>query len=126
ECSLAGIVRALEASRATGVRLVVGSEFVLDCGLKCVLLVETASGYTRLCELVTHARRAVEGQGYRLARADVERRLSDVDPSVCGLFALWIPGARPIRSRAAGCAGCSANAPSSPWSCTASRTTRRG
>src|SRR5690606_24554996 len=95
ECSLAGIVRALEASRATGVRLVVGSEFVLDCGLKCVLLVETASGYTRLCELVTHARRAVEGKGYRLARADVERRLSDVDPSVCGLFALWIPGRTP-------------------------------
>ena len=26
ECSMAGIVRALEASRATGVRLVVGSE----------------------------------------------------------------------------------------------------
>ncbi len=34
ECSLAGIVRGLEASRATGVKLIVGSEFVLACGLK--------------------------------------------------------------------------------------------
>src|SRR3546814_19020325 len=45
ECSLAGIVRALEASRATGVRLIVGSEFTLDDGLKLVLLVEDREGY---------------------------------------------------------------------------------
>ena len=95
ECSLAGIVRGLEASRATGVRLIVGSELILDCGLKCVLLVETAAGYTRLCELITRARRAVEGKGYRLAREDVERALADVDASLCGLFALWIPAREP-------------------------------
>ena len=73
ECSLAGIVRALEASEATGVPLVVGSEFVLADGLKCVLLVQTQAGYTRLCELVTVARRGVDGKGYQLARADVEQ-----------------------------------------------------
>src|SRR5690606_18102922 len=92
ECSLAGIVRGLEASRATGLRLIVGSEFTLECGLKCVLLVETPAGYTRLCELITRARRAVEGKGYRLTRQDVERGLAGVDASLCGLFALWIPG----------------------------------
>ena len=91
ECSLAGIVRGLEASRATGLKLVVGSEFTLDCGLKCVLLVETAAGYTRLCELITTARRAVEKKGYRLSRRDVERVLGDGGPAACGLFALWIP-----------------------------------
>ncbi len=53
ECSLAGIVRGLEASRASGVRLVVGSEFTLVCGLKMVLLVQNRAGYTRLCELIT-------------------------------------------------------------------------
>ena len=100
ECSLAGIVRGLEASRATGVKLVVGSEFTLDCGLKCVLLVETPAGYTRLCELITTARRAVTGKGYRLARADVERLLSDADPSLCGLFALWIPACDPDPAQA--------------------------
>jgi error-prone DNA polymerase len=95
ECSLAGIVRALEASRETGVKLIVGSEFTLDCGLKCVLLVETAAGYTRLCELITTARRAVDGKGYRLSRGDVETQLAGIDPAVCGLFALWIPGGTP-------------------------------
>ncbi|GAB3514298.1 error-prone DNA polymerase [Pseudoxanthomonas daejeonensis] len=111
ECSLAGIVRALEASEATGVPLVVGSEFVLVDGLKCVLLVENHAGYTRLCELITVARRSVEKKGYRLARADVERVIAagaqgdwageaGVEPGLpgsahCGLFALWIPGAEP-------------------------------
>lgn len=94
ECSLAGIVRGWEAARATEVTLIVGSEFLLACGLKCVLLVETAAGYTRLCELITTARRAVDKKGYRLTRQDVERIVSDVDPRVCGLFALWLPPQR--------------------------------
>jgi len=98
ECSLAGIVRALEASEATGVPLVVGSEFVLECGLKCVLLVETHAGYTRLCELITVARRAADKGSYRLLRADVERVVGGPPPS-CGLFALWIPGAEPDPSQ---------------------------
>src|SRR5690606_24933546 len=73
ECSLAGIVRALEASEATGLPLVVGSEFVLVDGLRCVLLVEHRAGYTRLCELITIARRAAGKGRYCLARGDVER-----------------------------------------------------
>ena len=95
ECSLAGIVRALEAARATGVKLVVGSEFTLVCGLKCVLLVETAAGYTRLCELITTARRAAPKGTYRLARQDVERVLGGGDPEAGGLFALWLPARAP-------------------------------
>ena len=95
ECSLAGIVRGWEASRATEVKLIVGSEFTQACGLKCVLLVETAAGYTRLCELITTARRAVDKKGYRLTRQDMARIVSDVDPLVCGLFALWLPSQRP-------------------------------
>ncbi len=95
ECSLAGIVRGLEASRATGLKLVVGSEFTLSCGLKCVLLVETAAGYTRLCELITIARRAAAKGSYRLGREDVERVVEDCDPALSGLFALWIPAPVP-------------------------------
>ena len=38
---LAGIVRALEASERPGCKLIVGSEFQLDDGLKLVLLAET-------------------------------------------------------------------------------------
>ncbi|MCW5579774.1 MAG: error-prone DNA polymerase [Luteimonas sp.] len=93
ECSLAGIVRALEASEASGVRLVVGSEFTLACGTKLVLLVEKQSGYTRLCELITRGRRGGAKKGaYRLSRADIAVMLAGIDPEVCGLFALWIPG----------------------------------
>ncbi|MDQ3494118.1 MAG: error-prone DNA polymerase, partial [Pseudomonadota bacterium] len=88
ECSLAGIVRALEASRATGIKLVVGSEFTLECGLRLVLLVESFAGYGNLCRLITRARRsAVKGQ-YRICRDD----LADGVP---GTFALWLPGAAP-------------------------------
>jgi error-prone DNA polymerase len=44
ECSLAGIVRALEASRETGVRLIVGSEIRVEAGPKLVLLAESQTG----------------------------------------------------------------------------------
>ena len=101
ECSLAGIVRAWEAARACSVRLIVGSEFVLACGLKCVLLAEDRAGYTRLCELITAGRRGDSKKGhYRLARADVERVLADVDAETCGLFALWLPGKAPDHAEA--------------------------
>ncbi|RZL90674.1 MAG: PHP domain-containing protein, partial [Variovorax sp.] len=53
ECSLAGIVRAFEASRECGLKLIVGSEFTLVDGLRFVALVETLAGYTQLCELIT-------------------------------------------------------------------------
>ncbi|WP_234446622.1 error-prone DNA polymerase [Luteimonas sp. MC1750] len=72
ECSLAGIVRAHEAAKITGVKLVVGAEFRLDDGLRLVLLVEDAAGYARLCRLITTARRAATKGEYRLSRADIE------------------------------------------------------
>lgn len=101
ECSLAGIVRALEASEATGVRLVVGSEFTLACDTKLVLLVEKPSGYTRLCELITRGRRGDAKKGtYRLSRTDVVDMLAGIDPEVSGLFALWIPGREPDMTQA--------------------------
>jgi error-prone DNA polymerase len=88
ECSLAGIVRALEASEATGVPLIVGSEFTLDDGLKLVLLVEDRAGYAHLCRLITQGRRRSPKGEYRLTRDD----LAD---GPAGLLALWIPGASP-------------------------------
>ncbi|MDQ3288321.1 MAG: error-prone DNA polymerase [Pseudomonadota bacterium] len=96
EGSLAGIVRALEASRKTGVRLIVGSE-VLICdddapngsgiGPKCVLLVESHDGYAALCQLLTRARRRAPKGEYRLLRED----FGDTN----GLLALWTPGMLP-------------------------------
>jgi error-prone DNA polymerase len=93
ECSLAGIVRALDAAETVGIHLVVGAEFRLEDGLRLVLLVEHRAGYSQLCRLITVARRAAEKGGYRLSRADVEREAFDAGAT--GLFALWLPGAEP-------------------------------
>ncbi len=83
ECSLAGIVRALEASKQHGLALITGSEFQLACGLKLVLLCQDMSGYQTLCGLITTARRRSEKGHYELRRADINA----VDST--GLLALW-------------------------------------
>src|SRR5688572_5072389 len=85
ECTLAGIVRALEASEATGVPLIVGSEMTIEGGPKLVLLVETQAGYRRLCELITAARRRTGKGTYRLLREDFDAAPLE------GLLALWVP-----------------------------------
>ena len=72
ECSLAGIVRALEASEEHGVALIVGSEVQLVDGPKLVLLAADQDGYSELCRLITCARRRSEKGEYSLTRADVE------------------------------------------------------
>ncbi len=87
ECSLAGIVRALEASERFDVKLIVGSEMQIEDGPKLVLLVENATGYTALCRLITCARRRARKGEYRLLRED----FTDTE----GLLALWVPGEQP-------------------------------
>ena len=84
ECSMAGIVRAHEAAKRTGLRLVVGNEIRIEDGPKLVLLVETKAGYERLCRLITDARRRSEKGEYRITWDD----LSDGLP---GTLALWVP-----------------------------------
>ncbi|MDR7192617.1 error-prone DNA polymerase [Luteimonas terrae] len=92
ECSLAGIVRGLEASEETGLKLIVGSEFRLLDDTRFVLLVETRAGYAQLCALITRGRRAGTKGQYRLSRADVEAEFRGTTP---GVFAVWLPGATP-------------------------------
>ncbi len=88
ECSLAGIVRALEASRATGLKLIVGAEFQLCEGPKLVVLCATKAGYTALCALITRGRRAAVKGSYQLTCADLANGLP-------GTFALWLPAPEP-------------------------------
>ena len=96
ECSLAGIVRALEASIASGMALIVGSEITLDDGLKLVLLVEDRQGYSALCELITRGRRRSAKGEYALTRQDLDAGLSGV--LLPGVLLLWLPGATPSRA----------------------------
>jgi len=71
ECSLAGSVRAHLAARDLGVKLIIGSEFVLDDGVRLVLLATNRATYGDLCQLITRGRRSATKGTYRLARADV-------------------------------------------------------
>ncbi|MEE9102695.1 error-prone DNA polymerase [Pseudomonas nitroreducens] len=84
ECSLAGIVRAWQASKETEIPLITGSELSLSQGPKLVLLAENLNGYENLCRLLTHARRRAEKGSYRLVRADF-------DGSLDHLLAIWLP-----------------------------------
>lgn len=84
EASMAGIVRALEASRKTGVALIVGSELQLEDGPKLVLLAENLAGYRTLCRWISLGRRRSPKGSYRLAMADL-------DGASDGLVALWCP-----------------------------------
>jgi error-prone DNA polymerase len=86
ECSLAGIVRALEAAKETGLKLIVGTEVRLEDGVKLIVLATDHSGYSDICRLITTGRRRSAKGEYRLTRADIEQLGS-------GVRMLWAPGA---------------------------------
>ncbi len=110
ECSVAGVVRAQVALRkvresaakeaavpgATApavLKLIIGAEFRLDCGLKFVALAMNRQGYGRLCSLITCGRRAAPKGEYLLTRADVETCLQQC-------LILWLPEREPQREAA--------------------------
>ena len=84
ECTLAGIVRAWQAAKAHGLKLIVGSEVRVQDGPRLVLLVQNLTGYQNLCGLITRARRRAKKGEYCLL-AD------DFDAHHQGLLALWVP-----------------------------------
>lgn len=85
ECSLAGIVRAWQASKDTGLPLIIGSEVQIEGGPKLVLLVENLTGYQALCRLITRARRRAEKGRYQALREDLSEWPLE------GLLAIWLP-----------------------------------
>jgi error-prone DNA polymerase len=85
ECSLSGIVRALDAAKGLKVKLIVGTEVRLADGIKLVILATTQYGYSDICKLITTGRRCSEKGEYRLTREDVEQLGGDVR-------ILWSPG----------------------------------
>jgi len=85
ECSLAGIVRAWQASKDTGLPLIIGSEVQIEGGPKLVLLVENLTGYQALCQLITRAPRRAEKGRYQALREDLSEWPLE------GLLAIWLP-----------------------------------
>ena len=86
ECSLAGIVRAWQAAKKSGVRLITGTEVRLADGPKLVLLAQNLAGYQRICALITAGRRRSPKGQYELSRIDL-------DGDNEGVLAIWTPGA---------------------------------
>src|SRR5258708_922009 len=63
--SLAGIVRAHEAAKVTGVRLIVGCRLDLQCGTSVLVYPIDRAAYARLCRLLTLGKsRAGKGQSH--------------------------------------------------------------
>ena len=85
ECSVSGVVRAHMAAKDSAIdKLIVGSEFRLESGLKLVVLAQNRSGYGTLCELITRGRRAAEKGSYKLVADDFGNGLPDC-------LVLWVP-----------------------------------
>ncbi|MBS1158017.1 MAG: error-prone polymerase, DnaE-like protein [Proteobacteria bacterium] len=93
ECSLAGVVRAHQAAKAAGLKLIIGSEMLMQDGLKLVFLACNRHGYGNLSALITLARRRSAKGAYSLQRHDLEA----ISPSgaLPDCLVLWLPGAAP-------------------------------
>ncbi len=83
ECSVAGLVRAHAEAKKLGLKLLAGSEFVLDGGdgrFRLIALARNLNGWGHLCEFITAGRRAAPKGEYRLGWHDVTAdRLQDCE-----------------------------------------------
>ncbi len=82
--SLAGIVRAREAAKATGIRLVVGCRLDLSCGMSVLIYPTDRAAYGRLCRLLTL------GKG-RAGKAKCHLEWKDLAAYGEGLIAVLVP-----------------------------------
>jgi len=86
ECSLAGAVRAHQEAKECGLRLIFGTEILIDKRLKLVLLAADRGSYGAISSLITTGRRRMKKGRYSIARADVECLAGS------GTLVLWVPG----------------------------------
>ncbi|MDQ1902840.1 error-prone DNA polymerase [Paracoccus sp. WLY502] len=82
--TLAGVVRAWEAAKATGVRLVVGCRLDLACGMALLVYPTDRAAYARLCRLLTLGKSRAGKSRCHLDWADVAEHAE-------GLIAVLIP-----------------------------------
>ncbi len=79
ECSLAGVVRAHEAARERGLKLLIGAQFEVQHAAPFTLIVLACNlnGYGNLCEFITRLRRRADKGSYRLERHEIVPRALD-------------------------------------------------
>ena len=72
ECSFAGVVRAHVAAKECGLKLILGTEILLQEKMKLVLLATDRRSYGAISALITTGRRRGKKGAYSLSRLDVE------------------------------------------------------
>ena len=82
--SLAGVVRAHEAAKVTGVRLIVGCRLALDDGATILVFPQDRPAYSRLCRLLTLGKS-------RGGKGNCRLGWSDVAAYAEGLIAILVP-----------------------------------
>ena len=75
ECSLAGIVRAHVAARDCGLKLLIGTEIVIEEHMRLVLLATNRESYGHMSMLISRGRRRSAKGSYYLTRGDLELNL---------------------------------------------------
>ena len=95
ECSLAGVVKAHVAAQELGIALIIGSELVLEEGVRLLALVPSRAAYSELSGLISMARRRSPKGEYRVTLRDVIFHLKR-----CLL--IWLPTQSDDASRAYG------------------------
>jgi len=94
ECSMAGVVRAHEAARESGLKLIIGSELRLtdqqQTNLRLVLLAPNQTAYSQICQLITKTRRRVAKGQYQFKLEDLNQQHSLDD-----VLVIWKPELRP-------------------------------
>ncbi|MBY0237102.1 MAG: PHP domain-containing protein, partial [Burkholderiaceae bacterium] len=92
ECSLAGVVRAHVAAKACGLKLLIGSEFLVSeaegPSFKLVLLARHLQGYGELCQFITDLRRSAPKGSYQLSWALLQQHAAQLSS---GCLALLLP-----------------------------------
>ncbi|NKI16235.1 error-prone DNA polymerase [Spongiibacter sp. KMU-166] len=73
ECSLAGIVKAWQASKHHSIKLLCASRFVLDDGTRLILLAPSRSAYSELCAIISRGRLNSSKGCYTLSLQDIQR-----------------------------------------------------
>ena len=95
--SLAGIVRAHEAAKVTGVRLVVGCRLDLSDGMSVLVYPTDRPAYSRLCRVLSLGKK-------RAGKAKCDLAWTDLVAYADGLIAVLVPNEEPTRVRTASAA----------------------
>ena len=101
--SLAGIVRAHQAAKTAGLKLLVGAEITPVDGDSVVLIAMNLDGYHNLARLITRGRRSAAKGECRLTVNDIVEHAGDllaiVPETTCGANSSLTPGNRSTSSQ---------------------------